>query len=47
VKRKEGRELLQSKGTYKAEKIKVAEYLNTKCKEDQFVNIDEIRKSVN
>jgi hypothetical protein len=40
VKRKGGgRGLLQIEMTYKAEIINVAEYLNPKCKEDQFVNI--------
>jgi hypothetical protein len=31
--------LLQIEDTYKAEIINIAEYLNTKCKEDQFENI--------
>jgi len=40
-KRKEVRRgLLQTKATYKAEIINIAEYLNAKCTEDQFVNID-------
>jgi hypothetical protein len=40
VKRKEGgRGLLQTEMTYKADITNIAEYLNTKCKEDQFVNI--------
>ena len=42
VKRKEGgRGLLQIEATYeyKAEIINIAEYLNTKYNEDQFVNI--------
>jgi regulator of replication initiation timing len=40
VKRKEGgRGLVQSEAAYKAEIINIAEYLNTKYKEDQFVNI--------
>jgi hypothetical protein len=40
VKRKGGRrDLLQIKATYKAEIINIAEYLNTKYTEDQFVNI--------
>ena len=34
-----GRGLLQIKATYKAEIINLAEYLNTKYNEDQFVNI--------
>jgi len=40
-----GRGLLQTETTYKAEIISVAEYLNTKCTEDQFVNIDKSHKS--
>jgi len=40
VERKEGgRGLVQVEVAYKAEIINIAEYLNTKCKEDQFVNI--------
>ena len=40
VKRKEGgRGLVQVEAVYKAEIIKIAEYLNTNDKEDQFVNI--------
>ena len=40
VKRKEGgRGLVQVEAAYKAEIINTAEYLNTKYKEDQFVNI--------
>ena len=40
VKRKEGgRELVQVEAAYKAEIINIAKYLNTKYKEDQFVNI--------
>ena len=40
VKRKGGgRGLLQIKATYKAEIINIAEYLNTKYTEDQFVNM--------
>jgi len=40
VKRKEGgRELVQVEAAYKAEIINIAEYLNTKYKEDKFVNI--------
>jgi len=40
VKRKGGgRGLLQIKANYKAEIISIAEYLNTKYTEDQFVNI--------
>ena len=40
VKRKEGgRGLVQIEAAYKAEIVKIAEYLNTNYKEDQFVNI--------
>jgi hypothetical protein len=40
VKRKEGRRgMVQVKAAYKAEIINIAEYLNTNCKEHQFVNI--------
>jgi hypothetical protein len=40
VKRKEGgRGLSQIKAAYKTEIINIAEYLNNKYKEDQFVNI--------
>jgi hypothetical protein len=39
VKRKGGGGLVQVEAAYKAEIINIAEYLNTKCKEDQFVNI--------
>jgi hypothetical protein len=39
VKRKGGRGLVQVEAAYKAEIINIAEYLNTKYKEDQFVNI--------
>jgi len=40
VKRKGGgRGLLQIKATYKTEIINIAEYLNTKYTENQFVNI--------
>jgi len=40
VKRKEGgRGLLQIEVTYKAEIVNIAEYLDTKYTEDQFVNI--------
>jgi hypothetical protein len=34
-----GRGLIQTEAAYKAEMINIAEYLNTKYKEDQFVNI--------
>ena len=41
VKRKEGRRgLLQIEAIYKAEVINIAEYLNTKYIEDQFMNIN-------
>ena len=33
--------------TYKAEKINTAEYLNTKHKDDQFVNIVKFKKAIN
>ena len=40
MKRKEGeRGLLQIEATYKTEIINIAEYLDTKYAEDQFVNI--------
>ena len=40
VKRKEGgRGMVQTEAAYKAEIVNIAEYLNTKYKEDQFVNI--------
>jgi len=40
VKRKAGgRDLLQIEATYRAETINIAEYLNTKYIEDQFVHI--------
>jgi hypothetical protein len=46
VKRKEGgRGLLQVEAAYKAEIINIAEYFNTKYKEDQFVNIVKVRES--
>jgi len=45
-KRKEaGRGLLQTESTYKAEIINITEYLNTKCPEDQFLNIDKHHES--
>jgi len=37
--KEEGRGLLQIEATYQAEIINIAEYLNTKYKTDQFVNI--------
>jgi len=46
VKREEGgRGLLQVKAAYKAEIINIAEYLNTKYKEDHFVNIFKVHES--
>jgi hypothetical protein len=46
VKRKEGRRgLVQVETAYKAEIINIAEYLNTKYKEDQFVNIVKVHES--
>jgi hypothetical protein len=40
VRWKEGRrKLVQVEAAYKAEVISIAEYLNTNCKVDQFVNI--------
>jgi hypothetical protein len=40
-----GRGLVQTEAAYKAEIINIAEYLNTKYKEDQFVNIVESHES--
>jgi hypothetical protein len=46
VKRKEGgRGMVQVEAAYKAEIINTAEYLNTKYKEDQFVNIVKVHES--
>jgi hypothetical protein len=46
VKRKEGgRGLVQVEAAYKAEIINTAEYLNTKYKEDQVVNIVKVHES--
>ena len=46
VKRKEGRRgLLQVEAAYKAQIINIAEYLNTKYKEDQF-NIVKVHESI-
>ena len=46
VKRKEGgRILIQVEAVYKAEVINTAEYLNTKYKEDHFVNIVKAHES--
>jgi hypothetical protein len=46
VKRKKGgRGLVQVEAAYKAEIINVGEYLNTKYKEDQFVNIVKAHES--
>jgi hypothetical protein len=48
VKRKErGRGLIQTEATYKAEIIYIAEYLNTKYKEDQFVHTVKSMKALN
>ena len=44
MKRKEGTELLQIEGTHTAETVNVAECLNIKYKEEQFVNIDKSHK---
>ena len=40
-----GRGLVQGEAAYKAEIIIIAEYLNTKYKEDQFVNIVKVHES--
>jgi len=40
-----GRGLVQDEAAYKAEIINIAEYLNTKYKEDQFVNIVKVHES--
>ena len=40
-----GRGMSQTEATYRAEIINIAEYLNTKCAEDQFVNIVKSHKS--
>ena len=40
-----GRGLIQNQAIYKAEIINIAEYLNTKHAEDQFVNIIESHES--
>jgi hypothetical protein len=46
VKRKGGGSgLVQVEAAYKAEIINIAEYLNTKYKEDQFVNSVKVRES--
>jgi len=46
VKRKEGgKGLVQVEVAYKAEIINIAQYLNTKYKEDQFVNIVKVHES--
>jgi len=44
--REGGRGLLQIETTYKAEIINTAEYLNTKHREDQFVNIVTVAKAI-
>ena len=41
-----GRGLVQVEAAYKAEIIIIAEYLNTKYKEDQFVNIVKVHESI-
>jgi hypothetical protein len=47
VKRKGGgRGLVQAEAAYKADIINIAEYLNTKDKEDQFVNIIKVHESI-
>ena len=47
VKRKEGgRELVQVEEAYKVEIINIAEYLNTKYKEDQFGNNVKVHESI-
>ena len=48
-KRKEaGRGLLQTEASYKVEIINIAEYLNTKCTEDQFLKIlIKVAKAIN
>ena len=46
VKRKEGgRGLVQVEAAYRSETINIAEYLNTKYKEDQFINIVKCHES--
>jgi hypothetical protein len=46
VKRKEGgRGLIQVEAAYKTEIVNIAEYLNTKYKEEQFVNIVKVHES--
>jgi DNA-directed RNA polymerase subunit L len=48
VKRKEGgRGVVQVKAAYKTEIINIAEYLNTKYKGDQFVNVVKTMKAHN
>jgi len=48
VKRKEGgRGLVQVEAAYKARLINIAEYLNTKYKQDQFLNIVKNYESIN
>jgi hypothetical protein len=41
-----GKGLLQIETTYKAEISNIAEYLNTKHTEDQFVNIVKVAKAI-
>jgi len=45
-KKEDGRGLLQTEATYKAEIIKIAEYLKTEYTEDQFVNIVKNHESI-
>jgi hypothetical protein len=47
VKRKRGRGLVQVEAAYKTEIINIAEYLNTKYKGDQLVNIFNSMKAHN
>ena len=42
-----GEVLLQTEATYQAEIINIAEYLNTKYTDDQFVNIVTVTKAIN
>jgi len=46
VKRKGGRGLVQVEVAYKAKISSIAEYLNTHCKVDQFVNIVKSYESI-
>ena len=47
VKTKGGKVLLQTEATYQAEIINIAEYLNTKYTDDQFVKIVTVTKAIN